>query len=203
MGSAGHYPDYDVMREAEAWDPHTRGIVEGRLGPFPPPSFLTDEESRLAGEAAAVLMDDMRPELAAYVVHELDRRLRSNIGEEQRKPDCPPESVLLRRGLAALAAGSRQEYGHDFSDLTLAQRQALLGRLERGELPGGGPWQGLPQQEFFQKLLGLAVRAYYSHPAVWSEIGYGGPAYPRGYVRSELGLTDPWEAKQRSGGEEE
>ncbi|TGV05575.1 gluconate 2-dehydrogenase subunit 3 family protein, partial [Mesorhizobium sp. M00.F.Ca.ET.186.01.1.1] len=25
--------------------------------------------------------------------------------------------------------------------------------------------------------------------------GSGGPAYPRGYVQEEKGLTDPWEAK--------
>jgi len=30
---------------------------------------------------------------------------------------------------------------------------------------------------------------------VWSEMGYGGPAYPRGYYRIEAGVTDPWEAK--------
>lgn len=35
----------------------------------------------------------------------------------------------------------------------------------------------------------------YPHPRVWSEIGYAGPAYPRGYVRTQLGQLDPWEAK--------
>ncbi|WP_369127188.1 hypothetical protein [Paenibacillus antri] len=48
----------------------------------------------------------------------------------------------------------------------------------------------------------MTLEAYYSHPAVWSEIGYGGPAYPRGYVRTQLGQLDPWEAhtKQPEGG---
>lgn len=53
----------------------------------------------------------------------------------------------------------------------------------------------VPQHEFFQKLLTLTVEAYYSHPKVWSGLGYGGPAYPRGYVRTQLGQLDPWEAK--------
>ncbi len=30
---------------------------------------------------------------------------------------------------------------------------------------------------------------FYSHPWAWNEIGYGGPAYPRGYMR--LGATGP------------
>jgi hypothetical protein len=38
------------------------------------------------------------------------------------------------------------------------------------------------------------VRAYYAHPAAWSEIGFGGPASPRGYVRLAAGRQDPWEA---------
>ncbi|KQX56587.1 hypothetical protein ASD40_04085 [Paenibacillus sp. Root444D2] len=32
---------------------------------------------------------------------------------------------------------------------------------------------------------------------VWSEIGYAGPAYPRGYVRTQLGQLDPWEAQPK------
>jgi len=27
------------------------------------------------------------------------------------------------------------------------------------------------------------LAAFYSHPWAWNEIGFGGPAYPRGYIR--------------------
>jgi hypothetical protein len=27
------------------------------------------------------------------------------------------------------------------------------------------------------------LAAFYSHPWAWNEIGFGGPAYPRGYMR--------------------
>jgi hypothetical protein len=37
---------------------------------------------------------------------------------------------------------------------------------------------------------------YYSHPAAWSEVGFGGPASPRGYVRIGFNTRDPWEAKE-------
>ena len=36
--------------------------------------------------------------------------------------------------------------------------------------------------------------AFYSHPWAWNEIGFGGPAYPRGYVRLGAGQREHWEA---------
>jgi hypothetical protein len=41
------------------------------------------------------------------------------------------------------------------------------------------------------------VDAYYAHPYAWDEIGYGGPAYPRGYMRLEGGLPEPWEVDEQ------
>ena len=42
-----------------------------------------------------------------------------------------------------------------------------------------------------------AVDAYYAHPYVWDEIGFGGPAYPRGYMRLEHGMPEPWEVEEQ------
>ena len=38
-------------------------------------------------------------------------------------------------------------------------------------------------------------QAYYAHPSAWNEIGFGGPASPRGYVRMDFNRRDPWEAR--------
>ena len=37
------------------------------------------------------------------------------------------------------------------------------------------------------------LAAFYSHPWAWNEIGFGGPAYPRGYARLGVGLSEAWE----------
>jgi hypothetical protein len=39
---------------------------------------------------------------------------------------------------------------------------------------------------------------FYSHPWAWNEIGFGGPAYPRGYMRLAAGPSgrDPQEARE-------
>jgi hypothetical protein len=41
------------------------------------------------------------------------------------------------------------------------------------------------------------IEVYYAHPWAWDEIGYGGPAYPRGYMRLENGQPEPWEGNEK------
>ena len=58
-------------------------------------------------------------------------------------------------------------------------------------------WTRVPAERFFIRLLLKTVAAiYYAHPAAWSEIGFGGPASPRGYVRLGFDQRDAWEAKE-------
>ena len=53
---------------------------------------------------------------------------------------------------------------------------------------------GVDPASFFAEVLKAAAGHFYSHPDAWSEIGFGGPASPRGYVRMGLDERDPWEA---------
>jgi hypothetical protein len=42
-------------------------------------------------------------------------------------------------------------------------------------------------------------QAFYAHPWSWNEIGFGGPAYPRGYAafgNPELGERESWEGAE-------
>ena len=39
-------------------------------------------------------------------------------------------------------------------------------------------------------------------PTAWNEIGFGGPASPRGYVRMDFDRRDPWEAAEAKPGAE-
>ena len=47
----------------------------------------------------------------------------------------------------------------------------------------------------------MILAAFYSHPWAWNEIGFGGPAYPRGFMR--LGPTSTREPFERSGATDE
>jgi hypothetical protein len=35
--------------------------------------------------------------------------------------------------------------------------------------------------------------AYYAHPRAWDEMGWGGPAYPRGYKNIGVDAREPYE----------
>jgi hypothetical protein len=43
-------------------------------------------------------------------------------------------------------------------------------------------------------LLDDCVGAHWAQPSLWSAMGFGGPAAPRGYVRTGIDRRDPWEA---------
>lgn len=199
MNTQSRYPDFDVMREAPEWDDHTREIVKKRLEPVESDMYLKSEENAVLKSIGATLVDDDRDEVLIFILKHFDNHLQSKIGEDQRKLGTLPEADLIRKGLAAIDESARNDYGENFCRLPLQARQLLLGRVERGELSGTGAWTGVPQKELFKKLLKLTVEAYYSYPVVWSEIGYAGPTYPRGYVRTELGLADPWEPQLGTG----
>jgi hypothetical protein len=42
-----------------------------------------------------------------------------------------------------------------------------------------------------------ACTAFYAHPYAWNEIGFGGPAYPRGYKNLGIDRREPWERPER------
>ncbi len=54
----------------------------------------------------------------------------------------------------------------------------------------------MPVHRYWMLLLQDCVEAYYAHPLSWDEIGFGGPAYPRGYMRLERGEPEPWEVEE-------
>ncbi|MDQ3430688.1 MAG: gluconate 2-dehydrogenase subunit 3 family protein, partial [Actinomycetota bacterium] len=49
--------------------------------------------------------------------------------------------------------------------------------------------------------LRYACTAFYAHPWSWNEIGFGGPAYPRGYKNLGVNRREPWEVADADGGD--
>lgn len=107
----------------------------------------------------------------------------------------PPMPIAWRNGLAAIDAEAVHRHAKRFTDLDAASCDELLHEVE---IDAVNPqlWAGIPAQRFFTDILLKTVAGiYYSHPAAWSEIGFGGPASPRGYVRLGADQRDAWEAK--------
>jgi len=186
------------MRAEEHWDSHTQKIVSGRLETpsFFPCRFFEQHEADTLFALCRILLDDRRDSIMAYVVHHFDSTLHAGLGESQRKVGVPRLSALMRDGLALFDHACSEAHGGKFAALDDRERRQAVEQLMQGNLTLQNGQKTVPVAAFTDRILSEAVAAYYSHPEVWSEIGYAGPAYPRGYVRTELGLTDPWEARK-------
>jgi hypothetical protein len=194
MKKQTYYPAYDVMAHQDHWDEHTKTIVENRLIREHGYRYINLVEAEILRAWCSLLMDDSRGEIIQYILSHIDESLFMNKGEGQRKSGTPEARVLIREGLKAIESSALTLDSKPFFQLKDAQQKQIMISISEGNLADTELWEGIPQQELFQKLLTLSVEAYYSHPTIWSEIGYGGPAYPRGYVRAHLGQLDPWEA---------
>ncbi|WP_408955774.1 gluconate 2-dehydrogenase subunit 3 family protein [Natroniella sp. ANB-PHB2] len=192
-----YYPDYNVLDEIEEWDPVTADAVLKRLGPFSALKFLTGDEEQRLRVICKHLVYDNRDDIFDWVIHFIDQRLADEKGEYQRSPDAPPEKILVREGLKAIDKLAKKLYGGEFLSIGVEKQFDILASLQVGKAVSIPEWSTIPQKDLFDKLLVLTVAPYYSHPTIWSEIGYGGPAHPRGYYRIELGLADPWEAQRK------
>jgi hypothetical protein len=75
-----------------------------------------------------------------------------------------------------------------------------VGAFADGTL-SGGIWDALPVGIAWTVVMRSALSAFYSHPWAWNEIGFGGPAYPRGYIRLAEGAAgaEPHEAREAFG----
>jgi len=195
MTKTSHYPTYDVMEHEEAWDPHTQSIVKARLVQQGKYRFLDMKEVELLRAWCSRLMDDDRAEIIGFVLEHIDSTLTQNKGESQRDPNVPEARDLVRRGLHDIDALAESLHGMLFYNLEVPVQLTLMSDICTGLGQQGDERLTVPPKALFKKLLVMTIEAYYSHPKIWSEIGYGGPAYPRGYVRLENGQLDPWEAK--------
>jgi hypothetical protein len=97
----------------------------------------------------------------------------------------------------------RRRHGVRFHRLETAEQDALLRAAQQGALDDAA-WNGMDCAIFFAKrLLPDIVTAYSAHPIAWNEIGFGGPASPRGYVRMDFDRRDPGEPVEARPGHED
>lgn len=194
------YPGYDVLDKwnSPSFDDQTRRVVADRLKRTRSPRFFAaDEYALLRAIMDTVLPQGERSESERIPVEAfVDRKLYVNATDGTRHADVPTQREAWRLGLSAIDAEAKGEHGRGFVDLDANERHAVLERIDVGRA-GGAHWTGLQPKRFFRHvLLKQAVKIYYSHPFAWNEIGFGGPAAPRGYLRLGPDMRDPWEARE-------
>lgn len=202
---AGRFPDYDVLskRRTPSWNDKTREVIARRLAIGPAPKFFTAAEFQTVEALAARIVPQPSSRSAIPVAALVDEKLHLRKGDGYRDAGMPREDEAWRRGLKAIDAEADLAFHARFRDLTADNQDLLLTRMQKGEL-AAAEWGSMPPMVFFNRRLARdLVLAYYSHPTAWSEIGWGGPASPRGYVRMDFNERDPWEAAEARDGDVE
>jgi hypothetical protein len=199
------YPGYEVLRKRDtpSWNEATRSVIDARLAIPDTPRFLEAEE----WQTLRAICDRIVPQAAdrppVPIAALVDHKLACDERDGYRQASLPPLREAWRRGLAALDAESQAKHQRRFHALTVDVQDELLKAMQDGKLDGAA-WQGMPASQFFsERVTHDILAAYYSHPTSWNEIGFGGPASPRGYVRMYFDRRDPWEAVEAKPGHED
>ena len=192
------YSGYDVLDKwnSPSWNDQTREAVRQRLEEIPERRFLTKEQWLLLEAVVARLMPQHDRKEPVPIVPWIDAMLHHNHTPGYRYADMPPMREAWKQGLDAIAAEAVNRHGKSFEELSPDDQDEILTDVQHNRVETRY-WRDLPAGGFFlHHLLKQTVGIYYSHPSAWSEIGFGGPASPRGYVRLGFDERDPWEAKE-------
>lgn len=194
------YPAYDVLGKwnSPSWDDITRRVVAGRMTP-PRRQFLDDEHWAVLVALCDTIIPQPEREQPIPIAPWIDAALVQERTTGTRYAELPPMREAWLRGLAAIDAEAQLREGRRFSELAQSEREALVKAIDCGEVRAE-EWRGLPSSRLLRDVMANEiVRIYYSHPDAWSEIGFGGPASPRGYVRLGPNRHDHWEAEEAPG----
>jgi hypothetical protein len=179
--------DFDVLAEVSRWDLVTTGVVLGRLDADPHLSFFTTAEEPTI-RALANLLLAQHDEPRVPVVEMIDKRLMAGETDGWRYVDMPEDGKAWRQSLAALDEEATQQHGKGFARLPLESRAALVQAVQDAD-----QWHGFTAKHLWSLWTRYACTAFYSHPWAWNEMGFGGPAYPRGYKNLGLDRREKWE----------
>jgi Gluconate 2-dehydrogenase subunit 3 len=194
----GRYPDYDVLEHAGHWDEVTRHLVLSRVQEVPPIRFFTEQEAATLNVLCDHLTAQVGEEPKIPVLAYIDEKLFEGELDGFRYFDMPDDRETWRRVARGLDEEAARQGRESFVLLGDHDQNGVCHRFSRGELHGG-VWRTLNVSRAFSVIVRHVCEAYYAHPWAWNEIGFGGPAYPRGYARFGSphltgGATETWEA---------
>ncbi|MGZ4165466.1 MAG: gluconate 2-dehydrogenase subunit 3 family protein [Solirubrobacteraceae bacterium] len=178
----GRYPDYDVLEQRGHWDSVTREMVLGRVQDVPPIRFFTAAEAAtLAALCNVLTAQDSEPRIP--LINFIDEKYDKGDLDGFQFDDMPDDREawrLVARGLdeqAAARCGATS-----FAAAGADDQLTIVADFADGKLHGGA-WAQLSVTHAFGLVMRVVLACFYSHPWAWNEIGFGGPAYPRGYSR--------------------
>jgi hypothetical protein len=197
----GRFPDFNVLDEAGHWDEQTRKVVLERVESTPEILFFSPEEAdALKAYCDTVTHQYREPRIP--VLSFVDEKLLKGQLDGYQYADLPDDRDMWRIVAAGLDHSARREWrAQSFALAPVPTREDIVAAFSEGKLRGG-PWDQLNVSRAFKVTTKHICQAFYSHPWAWNEIGFGGPAYPRGYAAfgsDHLGDREQWEPIQAAG----
>jgi hypothetical protein len=195
----GRYPDYDVLEQADHWDEVTRKLVLDRVHNVPEIRFFeTAELETLTVFADLFLAQDSEPRIPvmAYV----DEKLHKGEFDGYQYFDMPDDRETWRTVARGLDEEARRRGAERFPVLGMEDQLDVVHCFANAKLHGGA-WDTLNVARAWSVVTRDMLQQFYAHPWAWNEIGFGGPAYPRGYSRFgsphlQSAEREAWEGKQ-------
>ena len=179
---ARRFPGYDVLDQRRHWDGRTRDVVMQRLEIDGEARFFSRDEEPACRALLTALLALAEEEVAVFEM--IDARLAAGIVEGWHYDDMPPDAEAWRRSIAELNK-------HSFATMDREHQSSFLDHVQ-----AKSDFAGMPGARLWALWMRYACTAFYSHPFAWNEIGFGGPAYPRGYKNLGVGRREPWEVAE-------
>jgi hypothetical protein len=185
------FPGFDALGQQGTWDDATKGTVLARLQGAGLHFFSAEQEPTARALVDRLLAQDDEPRVP--VLEMIDQRLVEHRGDGYRYDDMPEDWDAFAASVPGLDADARALTGRPFWDLAVDEQMRLIDDVRTGR----GDWHGMPASKVFALWTRYACDAFYSHPWAWNEMGFGGPAYPRGYKNLGTDRREPWEVPER------
>ncbi len=191
----GRFGRFDVLDSVDAWDDVTAGAVLARLALPGELAFFTPHEVGVAAPLLDLLLaQDGDPRVPVLAL--IDQRLAVGETDGWHYDDLPEDAQAWRETLAALDRDAqKRHHGRGFAGLVSSEQAALVQAVQ--DLSSDGKhWHDWPAKHVWSLWTRYACTAFYSHPWAWNEIGFPGPAYPRGYLNAGVGGREHWEVRE-------
>jgi hypothetical protein len=189
----GRFPGFDVLNQAPHWDQVTKDLIEARVRTSPPAvTFFSATERGCAHALLNDLTGQDRDDAPVPVTQMVEARLAAGETDGWRYADMPEDGQAWRDTLGYLDADAQDRCGTSFADAAEADRHRLIQAVQDGS---GEDWHGLPAKHVWSLWTRYACTALYAHPDVWAEMGFPGPAYPRGYKNIGVDKLEPYEVR--------
>jgi hypothetical protein len=188
----GRFPGFAVMRQAPRWDEVTALTIRSRVAPPAAPRFFTAAEQATARALAGQLLGQPRDDLGVPVMEMIDARLADGQTDGWRYEDMPEDGQAWRDSLRWLDDDAQAKFGRPFARCPADDQRDLIQAVQD---TGSADWHGVTGARVWSLWTRYACTALYAHPLAWAEIGFPGPAYPRGYKNAGVDRREPFEVR--------